>query len=351
MANRMLRFTATTLLMVVLLGLGFGLGGLWPLVALLYITVFTFFMDKLVALTAPDRPDSEFPAGTGLSATLGIAHFVVLFWGVVVLSSGKHLGAADKVFLFVALSLFLGQVSNSNAHELIHRPARPLRLLGTAIYSSMLFGHHVSAHTRVHHVHAATDLDPNSARLGEGFYRFALRAWIGSFRSGWQAETRLRQRAAGRQSVHPYWTYAAGAAMTLLTAAMIGGAAGVAVLMGLALYAQLQLLLSDYVQHYGLRREKLSNGKWEAVGPQHSWNAPNWFSGALMLNAPRHSDHHAHPSRAYPGLQLDREAMPMLPYSLPVMAVLALLPPVWRRVMTPRAKAWKTGKDQLMPQA
>ena len=94
------------------------------------------------------------------------------------------------------------------------------------------------------------------------------------------------------------------------------------------------------MQHYGLRRADLPGGKSAPIGPEHSWNAPHGFSSGLMLNAPRHSDHHAHPGRAYPGLRLDRAAMPILPHSLPVMAVIALWPPLWRRVMDPRARAW-----------
>ena len=110
---------------------------------------------------------------------------------------------------------------------------------------------------------------------------------------------------------------------------------------GVAAYAQLQLLLSDYVQHYGLRRGLRADGRREPVGPQHSWNAPSWYSGAMMLNAPRHSDHHLRPGRAFPDLSLDPVKMPMLPRSLPVMATIALVPPLWRRVMDRRAARWQ----------
>ncbi len=94
-------------------------------------------------------------------------------------------------------------------------------------------------------------------------------------------------------------------------------------------------MLSDYVQHYGLMRTEIRPpGKLEPVGPQHSWNAPHWFTTHLMLNAPpRHSDHHAHPARPYPALRLRDGEAPMLPYSLPAMAALALVPKLWQRVM------------------
>ena len=128
--------------------------------------------------------------------------------------------------------------------------------------------------------------------------------------------------------------------LSLGLAWLLAGGAGMLALFGLCAYAQAQLLLSDYVQHYGLRRRELAPGRREPVGPQHSWNAPMPASSALMLNAPRHSDHHARPARPYPGLEIDRDAMPILPHALPVMAVLALIPPVWRRLMDPRARHW-----------
>lgn len=332
----MTRFYLATLGMVALLALGLLFGGLLAAAALAYITLFTFFMDRISALAAPDHPGQEFPAGDGLSVVLGLAHFPLLYGGVWALAGDSGLATLDKVALFFALSLFFGQVSNSNAHELIHRAPRALRCLGVAVYSSLLFGFHASAHVRVHHVHAATDKDPNSALLGETYYHFALRAWRGALLEGYRAEARLR-RGAG---LHPYVVYGVGAAASLALSAALAGIPGILVLLAMALYAQAQLLLSDYVQHYGLRRQETAPGRLEPVGPQHSWNAPHGFSSALMLNAPRHSDHHASPSMPYPGLSLDRRAMPMLPHALPVMAVIALVPPLWRKMMDKRARRW-----------
>jgi alkane 1-monooxygenase len=332
----MARFTLATLGMVALLALGLLGVPPFPAVALAYITVFTYFLDRIGGLVGPDHPGAEFPAGDGLAVALGLLHFPLLYGGVVVLASDTGWSTADKVLIFIALSLFIGQVSNANAHELIHRTPRALRRLGVAVYSSVLFGFHASAHVRVHHQHAATPRDPNSARLGENYYAFALRAWTGALVDGYRAESRLRR---GR-GVHPYVTYAVGALASLGFAAALAGPAGVIWLLAIAFYAQAQLLLSDYVQHYGLRRREIAPGKYEPVGPQHSWNAPHGFSSALMLNAPRHSDHHAHPARPYPRLDLDRKTMPLLPQSLPVMAVIALVPPLWHRLMDRRARRW-----------
>lgn len=336
----MRRFILATLGMVALLTAALILGAPFPALALVYITVFAYAMDRMSALAAPDHPGQEFPAVDGLSVFLALAHFPLLYGGVWVLA-GSTATPLDKMLIFLSLSLFIGQVGNANAHELIHRPSRSLRRLGVAVYASILFGHHASAHVRVHHVHAATPHDPNSARPGESFYAFALRAWVGSFVQGYRAESRLR-RGTG---LHPYVTYLVCAALSLTVAALIAGPAGLLALVVISVYAQAQLLLSDYVQHYGLGRTQTASGKFEPVGPHHSWNAPQSFTSALMLNAPRHSDHHAHPARPYPGLDIDRGSMPILPHALPVMAVIALIPPLWFRRMDRRAGRWQARPD------
>lgn len=339
-----LMFAVATLCPLPLLGVGAVFGGVWIGLACLYMTLFTFALDELVTKADRGRPGSEFPAADALSVTLGVSHFALLALGVGALSGATDLGALDRLGVLVAFGLFFGQVSNSNAHELIHRSDRRLQDLGKWVYISMLFGHHTSAHTRIHHRFVATEDDPNTARLDESFYRFVPRAWIGSFVAGYEIETQMMRQKAPRPPRwrHPYVVYVGGAMLCLGLAAWAGGLLAYLALAG---YAQTQLMLSDYVQHYGLMRQRLANGKPEPVGPQHSWNAPHWFSGYLMLNAPRHSDHHAHPAKRYPALDLpDPQDAPTLPRSLPAMAVIALYPALWKRVMTPRARAWSEGR-------
>jgi alkane 1-monooxygenase len=137
--------------------------------------------------------------------------------------------------------------------------------------------------------------------------------------------------------MNPYTVYAAGATAFIALMLTLFGFDGLVAYLLLCGHAQLQLLLSDYVQHYGLERRKLPSGALEPAGLQHSWDAPHAFSGLLMLNAPRHADHHAHPGRPWPELRLSPQGRaPLLPYSLPVMATIALVPPVWHRVMDRR---------------
>ena len=328
-------FVVATLTPAALLLVASVSGGLWAGGAIAAITVVVFGLDKIAHTTPTSDRD-----GHALSLVLGVLHFVLL--GMAVWAMNGPLPVFDKVLLVIGFGLYFGQISNSNAHELIHRAERPAFRLGAANYASLLFGHHTSAHRLVHHVHAATSDDPATARAGEGFWAYVPRTWAGSFRAGLRAE---RHRHTGARWPAPYVAYVAGAVLTLLAAFALGGLAGVIGLIAIAFYAQLQLMLSDYVQHYGLERAMRPDGRRAPMGPKHSWNAPHWYSSAMMLNAPRHSAHHTRPAQAFPRLDLDAQTMPMLPHSLPVMAVIALIPPLWRRVMDRRVVAWRGRTD------
>lgn len=334
-------FVLVTLMAPLLVALGALWGGYWALAGVLWMTALTASLDELVTVTLPSVPDAdEFPAGDSLSVVLALAHFALWILVIAALGGATGLSVMDKLLVFAGAGLFMGQVSNSNAHELIHRSSRSLRHLGKWVYISLLHGHHASAHMYVHHVHVGTKKDPNTARPGEGFYRFFARAWMGEARAGFHAES-LRLKRAGKPFwAHPYLVYASGSVGVLALASGFGDWRGVLGAICLAGFAQTQLMMSDYVQHYGLYRQILPNGKPEPVAARHSWNAPHLLSTALMLNAPRHSDHHAHPRRPFPALRLD-EDMPMLPRSLPVMACVALYPPFWRKVMDPLARQWQ----------
>lgn len=312
-----------------LLALAAASGGVWVWLALAYGAGAVLALDLALPLVA--EPGEDFAGSDLLLAVLalgGILALPVLVWAM---AGGSGLSLAQRLGLFLASGLWLGQVAHPAAHELIHRRGRGLYLLGAAVYALLLFGHHASAHRLVHHRHVASRLDPNSARAGEGFYRFLRRAWMGSLREGLRAEKALRR--GGRHPWGPYPLYALGAGLGLALGALVAGWAGLAVWAALGFHFGAQVLLSDYVQHYGLTRAE-RDGRAEPVGPAHAWNARHFFTGAMMLNATRHSDHHAHPARPYPALRLEPQ-MPQLPWPLPLACAVALVPPYWHRRMRP----------------
>jgi alkane 1-monooxygenase len=320
-------FALATLLPAALLGLGAWQGGFWTGAALVWVFALSLLLDQLLPLVETDTAEgAEFPAADALLAALALTALALLAAAARATAS-PALGAWDKAALLLATGLWLGQIAHPAAHELIHRSDRRLFRLGVLVYSALLVGHHASSHRLVHHRFVATPDDPATARRGEGFWRFLLRASLGGFLAGFRAE------AARGHRPHPYVGYLSLAAAALCCGYLLGGWTGVAVWALLGTHAQIQIHLSDYVQHYGLTRRTV-DGKPEPVGPGHSWNTAHWFSSALLLNAPRHSDHHANPSRPYPALRLPAEA-PRLPWPLPLAALIALFPPLWRRLMRP----------------
>lgn len=344
-------FTVATFAPVPLLVLGVMFGGIWPWLALGWVTVVIFTLDRIIAHAAPDAPEgTEFPAADVLSVSLAVTHFALMLLAVAAVSGATGDGWPARIALFIAFSLFFGQVSNSNAHELIHRTDKRLFMLGKWTYISLLYGHHTSAHRLVHHRFVATPADPNTAVLGESFYAFARQAWVEEFKAGWQAEE-IRRKAARGIRINPYVSYILGGFGFIVVMGLLFGWAGVVAYLAICLYAHVQILLADYVQHYGLLRRAVGPDKYEPVTSRHSWDAREPVSSLWMLNAPRHADHHAHPSRPYPELRLTDARVPaterpILPRSLPAMATLALFPRYWHKMMDHRVMRLRKQQDE-----
>lgn len=330
------RYALATCVPLLLLFLATAGWGAAAYLALIWLTLIAAGLDGILAPPAA-APAGRAPWSEWLSIGLALGHLALLP-AVILAVTGPALSGGEKGALFLATASFFGQVSHPNAHELIHRKPRALAALGAAVYAVLGFGHHVSAHRLVHHRCVGTPDDPNTPLPGESFWRYLPRAWAGSFRAGLACEEdRLRRRNHalwGPRNPFLYWV--GGGVLTLGLAAWLGGVGGVLILLGLGALMGGQILLSDYIQHYGLQRLVGENGRLEPVAAHHSWNAPKGFSSYLMMAAPAHSEHHLHPDRPYDRLD-PAAAGPTLPYSLPIMALLATVPQVWHRMMDRRA--------------
>lgn len=328
-----LPFALAAAVPVALLSSGALWGGLWVWAALIYVSVLAFAADELITsrLSASD-PETTERAANMLSVMIALAHFGLMALGVAALAGATSLGGAERVAVFVGFGLYFGQVSIANAHELIHRSDRGLFALGKWVFISMLYGHVTTSHRLLHHAHVATPKDPNFPPLGMSFYRYLPRSVAQNFIQGYRIE-RARAKHSGRMS--PYVSYIGGALACLVLAGFAFGPAGMGALIAFGAYAQFQHAMVDYLQHYGLARRQLPDGRYEPQAKHHSWNSPHWFTSLMTVNVTRHSDHHAHPGRVYPALRLD-DAMPVLPYSLPAMGVIALVPALWFRMMDKR---------------
>src|SRR3546814_18146416 len=104
-----------------------------------------------------------------------------------------------------------------------------------------------------------------------------------------------------------------------------------------------QLTSANYIEHYGLLRQKMADGRYERAQPRHSWNSNHIASNLILFNLQRHSDHHAHPTRSYQSLR-DFKGLPELPTGYPGMFFMAMLPPIFRSVID--RKSVVSGKSE-----
>jgi alkane 1-monooxygenase len=264
------------------------------------------------------------------------------------------LSTVDGIGLALTLAMVSGIAINT-AHELGHKRASLERWLSKVALASSGYGHFFIEHNRGHHVRVATPEDPASSRLGESYWAFLPRTVIGSLRSSWGLEVeRLSRTANGpwtwRNDILNAW------AMTVALFGALVLAFGPVVLPYLLIQAIVGFSLLEvvnYLEHYGLRRQKRDDGRYERCAPRHSWNSNSVASNVLLYHLQRHSDHHANPTRRYQALRHVDEA-PQLPTGYAGMIVLACFPPLWRRVMDPRLLAHYQGdvsRTNLHPRA
>ena len=270
--------------------------------------------------------------------------FALIFGLIYYATRAPHLGAVELVALFFGVGVISGTIGINYSHELMHQKPVWERWLGDLLLATVLYGHFRSEHLRVHHLHVGTRRDPVTARYNEGFHRFFPRVLREVYLSSFDAEAAMlaRRKLPPLHRSNPFWRYWALQAAMLILALIVGGGLGLLLFVWQAFIAIWQLELVNYIEHYGLTRRHLGEGKYEHVLPRHSWNAAHRASNWLLINLQRHSDHHYKPDRRFPLLQnYDEEDAPQLPFGYPVMTALAMFPPLWRRRMNPRVRAWR----------
>lgn len=230
-------------------------------------------------------------------------------------------------------------------HELGHKRSALETWLARLILAPTAYGHFRVEHNRGHHRDVATPLDPASSRMGESIYRFMCREIPGAWRRAWTLE-RERLAARGRPWWHPGNEIVATGLITLALWAVLVAWLGPRVLGFLAaasFWANFQLTSANYIEHYGLLRRRLADGRPEPCAPRHSWNSNHLISNLALFQLQRHADHHAHATRRYQSLR-HFDSAPQLPAGYFGMFLLAYVPPLWFRVMDPRVVA-QVGRD------
>lgn len=319
--------------------LGFYLGGLWSF----SFVLFTFGLVPLAELWLKPRPENLSPEQIERRGEEGKYRWLLL--SIVPLQYGllcAYLWRASRgewtswewVGNTLSMGVACGSYGINVAHELGHRSDTLSKYAAKALLLTSLYMHFFIEHNRGHHAKVATHEDPASARLGESLYPFWWRSVKGSFLSAWRLEARRLQRKSMST-----WSWSNEMVRFIviqsLAVSMIGLCFGGVALLGFVLSAVLGFSLLEavnYIEHYGLQREKNALGRYEAVTPAHSWNADYPIGRVLLFELSRHSDHHAHPRRSFAQLRHFEESY-QLPTGYPGMILLALIPPLFKKVM------------------
>ena len=328
----------------VMLVLGVELRGIWTAAPLLFTFGLIPLLDVLLERDRENHPDAPSRGwfDVPILAWVPVQVAATLYVLARMTESYAEFSGLEAASLVASLGVINGAGGINVAHELMHRKHWLPRAGAEILMTSVSYTHFCIEHVLGHHRNVATPEDPATSRRGESFYRFYPRTLLGGLRSAWLLE---RERCARKQipwsSARDRRTrYIVVLAATYVGIGWILGPLALALflLQGVIAFSLLEAI--NYIEHYGLSRQQLVSGKYERVLPQHSWNSAHRVSNWYLFNLARHSDHHYLASREYDRLRHHDDA-PQLPTGYAGMVILALIPPLWFRVMDHRVDDWQ----------
>ncbi len=298
-------------------------------------------LDEINPLSGSESENMENDISYRIMVLLSLpAFFALLLFGHWVFVS-FDLNFWQQAAWILSIGIFGSVFGINSAHELCHKTTKIEPLFSGILLSLVCYSTFKVEHIRGHHVHVSTPDDKSSSRLNQTVYNFL---W-GTFRSNFICAFRLEKNRLNKKGLGAWhwrneliwWQL-----LTLLWVILAGyffGSSGILFFFLQSFVAISFLEIINYVEHYGLERKRLKNGKYEAVTHKHSWNSSFLLTNLLLFQLQRHSDHHAYPKRRYQILRHFDDS-PQLPFGYATMILLSLIPPLWFSIMNPRVKKY-----------
>tara|TARA_Y100001960_G_scaffold92181_1_gene99338 strand:+ start:234 stop:1241 length:1008 start_codon:yes stop_codon:yes gene_type:complete len=302
---------------------------IWVLIIVPIIDYFLFYLNK------PDNKLNETQLHNFALIIILPGIFFLISFGLIKVSQSE-ISYLQAAAIGAAVGMSGGSIGITTAHELIHRSNKKMRGIGVLLLVLCMYGHFRIEHIYGHHKNFATKQDPATARKNENFYFYLIRCVIMSLISSWKIEKKILLN----KNFSPYsirnriFHYFFMELLLLILCFSIAGLKGLIFILIHSVISIILLELVDYIQHYGLERKK-KDGKYENYGEQHSWNSRHASANWSTFNLGLHSEHHIIASKHYPLLSQKQKIMEM-PVNYPVMIIMALLPPIWFKVMNSR---------------
>ncbi|AHI28214.1 alkane 1-monooxygenase [Marinobacter similis] len=281
--------------------------------------------------------------------TLGwvAGYAVLLVWGMLELASGQF-SAIGGIGWVISIGI-VGGLGINVAHELIHKDGKLETRAGGFLLSLVCYAGFKVEHLRGHHVHVSTPGDASSSRYNQSLYNFLPQAYLRNFLNAWKLEAQRLERKGEKAFSwrnELIWWYSI-SALVFIAFTVAFGWLGAAFFLVQSFVAFTLLEIVNYLEHYGLHRRKLDNGRYERTTPEHSWNSNYFLTNVFLFHLQRHSDHHAYAKRRYQVLR-HHDIAPQLPAGYAAMIVLATIPPLWKRIMNPRVEAYYRGEEHQL---
>ena len=253
------------------------------------------------------------------------------------------IGSVEYVGRIVSMGLMCGVLGINIGHELGHRSNRLHQFLGEVLLLTSLNTHFLPYHNSGHHFEVATPNDSATAKKNQLLYAFWFTSHFGSYIKAWQIENkRMVKIEKPRYSIYNKMVQYSIANIAVL--AVIYLFFDINVLIAFIVAASIGILLLEtvnYIEHYGLLRNKNESGRYERVKYSHSWNSDHPLGRLLLFNLSRHSDHHYKASIKYQILKSMPES-PQMPTGYPGMMVFSLFQPLWFYVMNKKLERINT---------
>ena len=267
--------------------------------------------------------------------------FGILGYGLILLSTTTYT-TVEYVGIILSMGILLATNAINVAHELGHRKTQFERSLSKLLLMPCLYMHFYLEHNFGHHKNVATPEDPATSRLNQNVYHFWISSVLRQYRNAWKIQFDIltrKQRSFFSIQNDMMW-YLLFQAIYLAAIFLFFGTSGLffAVLVGVISFLFLETI--NYIEHYGLERKKMDSGRYERVQIQHSWNSNHYIGRIVLYELTRHSDHHFKASKKYQVLE-NKVDSPQLPFGYPTSILLALLPPIWFRLMNPRVPKYR----------
>ena len=323
-------------------------GGWWLLPPFLFFAAATP-LDRALGADGRNMDPTRAPARRLLWHNLPVWTWALLWpptlifglWRILV--ADPSLAIWEEVLLAIILTME-AQAVFIVGHELVHRRTPWERRMGEFLLSSASYPQYATEHVYVHHAEVGTPHDVGSAPKGVSFWQYFPREIVSNLTNSWAVAGKLlaRRRLPVWHYSNPFWRYGLYLAFWFSLVFWMGGIWAVLVFAALGFSCVFSMKISNYMQHYGLRRVRLPNGRWEKVSPRHSWNADWKFSNWMFFNMQRHADHHALASRQYPLLQINSpDESPHLPGTYSDLMNVVLRPKRWFEKMDPLVDQWR----------